>query len=178
MSSSIYELKYSGREVDDAITKINDFDPSSITGGIVELESSGATPYNLDFLRSPGLYKAAFVYVLSCPSGVENCTPVIIFVYKIKDNTPNGRLVQSLYAGDAVFNRESDDAGVNWTRWESKDGLDKASEITPADIDRIYDSVFHASSLDPITLTAIWSKVSSANRNESTDNIPIKQVSC
>lgn len=142
MSSKIYTLGYTGAEVDEAIGKIQNLDITSLSGGIIELESTQDTPYNLDFLRVVGLYKAAYVYEKTAPSGVGSITPVYIYVSSSHDEaTDTDMLIQTLHAGNANYTRVSTSEGQTWEVWEAKDGLESAMEITPEEVDAIFAEV-------------------------------------
>lgn len=136
----IYELAYSGPEVDDAIRKIQELDPSSI-GGIIELESTETTPYNLNFLRTPGLFTTRYVFSGAAPSGVDCISPVYIYVSRFTVGE-TVKLIQSLSAGDATYTRSSDDGGLTWDNWVSEDGFARAEEITAEEVDAIFETIF------------------------------------
>lgn len=142
MSSKIYTLGYTGPEVDEAIAKIQDLDVSALGGGIIELESTEANPYNLDFLRVVGIYKAAYVYAVTAPTGVSEISPVYIYVSKVNDGSESGKLVQTLNAAGMMYTRESTNAGQTWGIWDTNDGFDSAQEITAEEVDQIFADVF------------------------------------
>lgn len=169
MSSKIYTLGYTGPEVDDAIAKIQNLDVTSISGGIIELESTEATPYNLDFLRSVGLYKAAYVYDATAPSGVAGITPVYIYVSKVNDGSEYGELIQSLNAGGVTYTRTSTDNGQTWDVWETGDGLNAATEITPEEVDQIFADIFgDTGGVDNVALFNMLSATSNVVSRTST----------
>ena len=168
MSSKIYTLGYTGPEVDQAIEKIQNLDITSLSGGIIELESTEANPYNLDFLRVVGLYKAAYVYDLTAPSGVSKITPVYIYVSKLNDGSEYGKLIQSLNAGGSTYTRTSTNGGQTWSIWETSDGLDTAEEITKDEVDQIFSEIFGSVSDDESAAVASMLSASSRVVSKST----------
>jgi hypothetical protein len=176
MSSKIYTLGYTGPEVDEAIEKIQNLDITSLSGGIIELESTSATPYNLDFLRSPGLYKAAFVYDVTAPSAAAAVSPVYIYVSSV-DSNGQPQLIQSLYAGTATYTRISTDRGMTWEIWETADGLSSATEITSEEVDAIFAEIFGADSDESeIAYTLVSASSRAATKATTTTSVTTKSV--
>lgn len=181
MSSKIYTLGYTGPEVDEAIYKIQNLDITSLSGGIIELESGPQNPYNLDFLRSIGLYKVAYVYEVTAPSGVGSISPVYVYVSRVHDEeSDTDKLIQTLHAGDANYTRVSTTGGQTWEVWETKEGMDSAEEITPAEVDAVFAEVGIADPADAeiaYTLLTTSSKVASASTtSKSATSVTAKSV--
>lgn len=139
-SSKIYELAYSGQEVDDAIYKIQNLDLDNLNG-IVVLESTIGSPYNLNFLRIPGIFMVKYVYGSSAPAGVADITPVYIYVSTYASSDGNTYLIQSMYAGDITYTRKSADVGVTWDAWTTSGNYD-FSEMTKEQTAQAWDEGF------------------------------------
>lgn len=139
-SSKIYELAYSGQEVDEAIYKIQNLDLDNLNG-IVVLESTQSSPYNLNFLRIPGIFMVKYVYGSSAPAGVADITPVYIYVSTYTATNGTVYLIQSMYAGDVTYTRKSADVGVTWDDWTTSGNYD-FSELTREQTAAAWDQEF------------------------------------
>lgn len=135
MAPKIYELGYTGKEVDEALNRIKNLTPGTGSGGgIVELESSETNPYNLNFLRAPGLYRAEYVYQITAPGQAGEFRSVITYVARHEDGTPDGVLSQTCYLGSESWKRASTDAGVTWSEWVAEMDFSDAEEITADEV--------------------------------------------
>jgi hypothetical protein len=151
MSTSVYELGYTGPEVDDAIAKIRALDIASLGCAVTILDSSKAAPYNLNFLRSPGTYQILFVYEASAPAGVADMSPVSVLVTRTNDGSTDGKLVQAIDVGDAEYYRVSVDGGLTWGDWVLEGGVandDEAVEMTKDEMSQLFDNVMNDNATD------------------------------
>lgn len=145
MSSEIFRLDYTGDDVNAAIAKIQTIDSSGGGTGVTEIESSVDTTYNLNFLRTVGLYRIDYVYDLTAPENASKCTPVYVTVSNVDDDDLDaGGLNQMIEWSGYTWWRISKDKGVTWGEWfdQSGDGLEPV-EMTAEDVDDVFNAVLN-----------------------------------
>lgn len=142
MSSKIYQLSYTGPEVDEAIAKINDLDLDQANGGINELTSSETNPFNINVLVGSGLYKAAFVDPITCPEGADSIHPVYISVSTIEKEGEPSTITHVVSAGPYQWYHTSTDGGLTWGEWQDIGLMNGIKEMTKEEVAEACDDVF------------------------------------
>lgn len=117
-----YKLDYSGQEVNAAIGRILEEDPSELenTSHIKNLDSTETVPYNLNTLVMSGIYRCMFVDPDCVPAEVSIYHPLFIVVSSVEDSSSatGVSITQSIVCGLKNYQRMSKDDGSTWLEWE------------------------------------------------------------
>lgn len=124
--TKVFKLDFSGTEVNTAIQKVLEGDPT--TFGIQVLESSAGSPYDINGLTTPGMYSVMY---LKCGDSagdettqkVTNTHPSLILVSQDTSYAEGTKFVQTTFAVDgSVYSRYTTSNGDGWSSFEGIEG--------------------------------------------------------
>jgi len=109
--SSVYDSRYTGEEIDEAVRKSLEFDPTTI--GTKYLSSSTANPVDLNALTTKGKY--TMNYFINGSTTMIKYSPITIDVYYV-----NSIMYQSVLMGSMLFIRQrvSIDTFTEWAEYD------------------------------------------------------------
>lgn len=138
-----YKLDYYGAQVNEAIRKILEMDPS--VSGITVLESSETSRYDLNALTAPGIYTTEYATSKTSTTGltnpdIENSHPILIIVARDTSDTEYTRIRQTVNCGAGdIITRSTITGGLLWDEWVyTQEGADVHVAITADEVNQLF----------------------------------------